>query len=62
MPLILGREVEMDINATTGNLTFLQPQARSANRKLRSLIKPLIFIVGFFGVLYLLYSLLLRNI
>jgi muramoyltetrapeptide carboxypeptidase len=61
LPLILGREAVLDVNTGSGSLTFMKPDNGTVNRKLASLIKPVAFILGFFGLLYLLYSLLLRN-
>lgn len=61
LPLILGREAVLDINTGAGSLTFMKPDAGTANQKIRSLLKPVAFILGFFGLLYLLYSLLLKK-
>jgi muramoyltetrapeptide carboxypeptidase len=60
LPLILGREAVLDVNTGAGNLTFMKPDNGTVNRNLTSLIKPVAFILGFFGLLYLLYSLLIR--
>lgn len=60
LPLILGREAVLDVNTGAGSLTFMKPDAGTENQKIRSLLKPLAFFLGFFGLLYLLYSLLMR--
>jgi len=61
LPLILGREAVLDVNTGAAGLTFMKPDAGTTNQKLKVLLKPLAFILGFFGLLYLLYSLLLKN-
>jgi muramoyltetrapeptide carboxypeptidase len=60
LPLILGREAVLDVNTGAGNLTFMKPDTSTENKKIRTLLKPLAFFLGFFGLLYLLYSLLMK--
>lgn len=61
LPLIFGREAVLNVVSDSSSLSFMQPDAGTTNQKLRSLLKPLLFILGFFGALYLLYSLLLKK-
>lgn len=61
LPLFLGREAVLDVNPGSGSLSFMQSNAGTIHQKLKTMLKPLAFILGFFGLLYLLYSLLLRN-
>jgi muramoyltetrapeptide carboxypeptidase len=58
MPLILGREVELSVSSSGSNLRFEGPSVSDNRQKMKSLFKPMVFITGFFLLLYLIYSLL----
>lgn len=62
MPLILGREAVLDVDAGGCALAFTLPAQTSGAGKFRSLAKPLVFILGFFALLYILYALLLGKL
>lgn len=62
MPLIMGREAVLDVDAGGSALTFTLPAQPSKAGKFRSLVKPLVFILGFFVLLYFLYALLLGKL
>ncbi|MDY0103863.1 MAG: LD-carboxypeptidase [Lentimicrobium sp.] len=59
MPLIMGREAVLDVNAECSALTFTSKANSSKTGKFKSQVKPLVFILGFFALLYILYALLL---
>jgi muramoyltetrapeptide carboxypeptidase len=62
MPLIMGREAVLDVNAGGSALTFTLPAQPSRAGKIKNQAKPLVFILGFFVLLYLLYALLLGKL
>ncbi len=58
MPLILGREAVLNVDESNASLSFMQAGTGHRGGKLLNFLKPVAFIVGFFSLLYLLYSLL----
>jgi len=60
MPLILGREATLEVSGRTGALSF--STKTNPRGKARFQLKPLAYIAGFFGLLYLLYALLTGNL
>ena len=62
MPLIMGREAVLDVAATGSALTFTLPPQSSKAGRFKMQAKPVLFILGFFALLYLLYALLLGRL
>ena len=62
MPLIMGREAVLDVTAEGSALAFTKPAKSSKAGRFKMQVKPLLFILGFFVLLYLLYALLLGNL
>lgn len=62
LPLILGREIIIDSQESTSSLEFNDPPPANSYKRLKNLLKPVLFIVGGFLLLYLLYSLLLGQL
>lgn len=61
MPLIFGREAMLDVSGQA-SLAFLAPAQPAGRKRIKIHIKPFVFILGFFAVLYLLYALLTGNL
>lgn len=61
LPLIMGREAVLDVNAEGSSLAFKLPAITTKAGKFKMQAKPILFILGFFVLLYLLYALLLGN-
>ena len=61
MPLIMGREAVLDVSAEGSSLAFKLPAITTKAGRFKMQAKPILFILGFFVLLYLLYALLLGN-
>ncbi len=61
MSLILGRDVVLEVSDQS-RMVFKPKKYASGNRDLKGLIKPGLYILGFFALLYLLYDLLISNL
>jgi len=61
LPLIFGREAILDVTEQA-SLSFLGPAPQATTKPLKALIKPVLFIFGFFALLYFLYALLIGNL
>lgn len=59
MPLIMGREAVLDVNTEGSALTFTLPPKTTKAGRFKMQAKPVLFILGFFVLLYLLYAWLL---
>ncbi len=62
LPLVMGREVTVDSGISTSSITFNEPAPSNSYKRLKNLLKPVLYIVGGFLLLYLLYSLLLGQL
>ena len=62
MPLIMGREAVLDVNAGGSALTFMRTARSSIAGRFKMQAKPILFIFGFFVLLYLLYAWFLGNL
>lgn len=61
LPLILGREATIEVSQNA-HLIFKEPLPSKGFRKFRNLIKPTLFVIGGFFLLYLLYALVLGQL
>ncbi|HLN52277.1 MAG TPA: LD-carboxypeptidase [Lentimicrobium sp.] len=59
MPLILGREVMLQVTNSESNLKFMEPLESRGLRRFKNIFKPALWVIGGFVILYLLYSFLL---
>lgn len=62
MPLIMGREAVLDVAAEGSALAYTLPPKTSKTGRFKMQAKPILFIVGFFVLLYLLYAWFLANV
>ncbi len=62
MPLIEGREVMLQVNNDEVTLKFLEPDNVKGFNRFKNIIKPVLWIIGGFMILYLLYSLFLGRL
>ncbi|KAF0198150.1 MAG: muramoyltetrapeptide carboxypeptidase [Bacteroidetes bacterium] len=60
MPLLLGREATLEVSGQTGGLSFSKKTNTRGRTQFQ--LKPLAYIAGFYGLLYLLYALLTGNL
>ncbi|MCB9023944.1 MAG: LD-carboxypeptidase [Lentimicrobiaceae bacterium] len=61
MPLVMGREAVLDVAQQAG-VVFMPAQDMANGKHLKKLIKPGIFFLGFFALLYFLIALLTGNL